>query len=70
MGTWGPALFSDDLALEVKSAFKDKIALALSNTGVYKDWDEQGKLLRSWEYDEKGEVIEDTIKVFKELATN
>lgn len=30
MGTWGPALFSDDLALEVKSDFKDKIALALS----------------------------------------
>ena len=29
MGTWGPALFSDDLALEVKSDFKDKIALAL-----------------------------------------
>lgn len=30
MGTWGPALFSDDLALEVKSAFKDKIASAFS----------------------------------------
>ena len=30
MGTWGPALFSDDLALEVKGDFKDKIALALS----------------------------------------
>lgn len=32
------------------------------NTGVYKDWDEQGKLLRSWEYDEKGEVIEGSRK--------
>ena len=30
MGTWRPALFSDDLALEVKSAFREKIALALS----------------------------------------
>lgn len=29
MGTWGPALFSDDLALEVKEDFKDKIALGL-----------------------------------------
>lgn len=28
MGTWGPALFSDDLALKVKDDFKDKIALA------------------------------------------
>lgn len=29
MGTWGPALFSDDLTLEVKEDFKDKIALGL-----------------------------------------
>tara|TARA_B100000929_G_scaffold288982_1_gene278581 strand:- start:2096 stop:2209 length:114 start_codon:yes stop_codon:yes gene_type:complete len=29
MSTWGPVLFSDDLALEVKDDFKDKIALAL-----------------------------------------
>lgn len=30
MGTWGLALFSDDLALEVKDDFKDKITLVLS----------------------------------------
>ena len=34
MGTWRPALFSDDLALEVKSDFKDKIALALLKKGL------------------------------------
>ena len=31
-------------------------------TGIYKDWDENGKLLRSWEYDENGKIIESTRK--------
>lgn len=34
------------------------------DTGVYKEWDENGKLLRSWEYDEKGEIIKSSIKEF------
>jgi|TARA_Y100001934_G_scaffold276425_1_gene372911 hypothetical protein len=29
MSTWGPALFSDNLALESKRDFKDKITLVL-----------------------------------------
>ncbi|MDT0622682.1 toxin-antitoxin system YwqK family antitoxin [Croceitalea vernalis] len=33
-------------------------------TGIYKDWDENGKLLRSWEYDENGEIIESTRKKY------
>jgi antitoxin component YwqK of YwqJK toxin-antitoxin module len=33
-------------------------------TGIYKDWDENGKLLRSWEYDENGEIIEETRKKY------
>lgn len=30
MGTWGTSIFSDDLALDVKGAFKDKIAFGQS----------------------------------------
>jgi len=33
-------------------------------TGIYKDWDENGKLLRSWEYDENGKIIESTRKKY------
>jgi len=33
-------------------------------TGIYKDWDENGKLLRSWEYDENGKIIEETRKKY------
>ena len=33
-------------------------------TGIYKDWDENGKLLRSWEYDDNGEIIEETRKEY------
>ncbi|WP_417361287.1 hypothetical protein [Galbibacter sp.] len=31
-------------------------------TGIYKDWDGNGRLLRSWQYDENGEIIEETRK--------
>ena len=33
-------------------------------TGIYKDWDKNGKLLRSWEYDDDGKIIESTRKIY------
>ncbi len=31
-------------------------------TGIYKEWNENGKLIRSWEYDEKGKAKKETVK--------
>ncbi len=33
-------------------------------TGIYKVWDENGKLLRSWEYNDNGRIIEETRKEY------
>ena len=33
-------------------------------TGIYKDWDENGKLIRSWEFDERGRAIKETVKKY------
>ena len=32
--------------------------------GIYKDGDDKGKLLRSWEYDDSGKIIESTRKKY------
>jgi len=33
-------------------------------TGIYKEWDENGKLIVSWEFDKKGRVKKETVKKY------
>ncbi|RXG13900.1 antitoxin component YwqK of YwqJK toxin-antitoxin module [Leeuwenhoekiella aestuarii] len=33
-------------------------------TGIYKEWDENGVLIKTWEFDEKGKTKEETVKKY------
>lgn len=42
----------------------ESVSVNNKETGLYKEWDQKGNVIKSWEYDDNGKVKQETIKRF------